>query len=39
MEILQKYESFKKIQGKMQFSYVTIFVRQDGILYTGKWPD
>ena len=25
------------IDGKMKFSYVQTFVRQDGILYSGKW--
>ncbi|KAJ5670451.1 kinase-like protein [Penicillium maclennaniae] len=37
MEILQKNEAFKEIDGKMKFSYVQIFVWQDGILYSGKW--
>ena len=39
MEIIQKNEAFKKIDGKMQFSYVHIFIRQDGILYSGKWSN
>jgi hypothetical protein len=39
MEILQKNEAFKRIEGKMKFSYVQVFVRQEGILYSGKWAD
>ncbi|KAL4878886.1 kinase-like domain-containing protein [Aspergillus karnatakaensis] len=39
MEIIQKNESFKKRDGKMQFAYVRIFARQKGILYSGKWSD
>ncbi|GKZ35724.1 hypothetical protein AbraIFM66950_006476 [Aspergillus brasiliensis] len=39
MEIVQKNEAFKKIDGKMQYSYVQIFARQDGLLYTGKWTN
>lgn len=39
MEVLQKNEAFKWIDGKMKFSYVQIFVRQDGILYSGKWTN
>ncbi|EHA28287.1 hypothetical protein ASPNIDRAFT_43403 [Aspergillus niger ATCC 1015] len=39
MEVVQKNETFKKIDGKMKFSYVEVFVRQDGILYSGKWTD
>ncbi|PLB53418.1 kinase-like protein [Aspergillus steynii IBT 23096] len=37
MEIVQRNEAFKKIDGKMKFSYVQMFVRQDGKLYSGKW--
>ncbi|KAL3481913.1 kinase-like protein [Aspergillus californicus] len=37
MEVVQKNEAFKRIDGKMQFSYVQVFVLEDGILYTGKW--
>jgi serine/threonine protein kinase len=39
MEIIQKNEAFKRIDGKMRFSYVQIFAQQDGILYSGKWPN
>ncbi|KAL5333726.1 kinase-like protein [Aspergillus crustosus] len=39
MEIIQKNEAFKKIDGKMKFSYVQVFVSQDGILYSGKWTN
>lgn len=39
MEIVQKNEAFKRIEGKMKFSYVRIFAQQDGILYAGKWPN
>lgn len=39
MEIVEKNEAFKKIDGKMQFSYVQIFARQDGILYSGRWTN
>ncbi|KAJ5353511.1 hypothetical protein N7541_006075, partial [Penicillium brevicompactum] len=27
------------IDGKTTFSYIQVFVRQDGILYSGKWTD
>ncbi|KAL4926589.1 putative Rho-associated protein kinase [Aspergillus undulatus] len=37
MEVVQKNEAFNRIDGKMRFSYVQVFVLQDGILYTGKW--
>ncbi|KAL2811825.1 kinase-like protein [Aspergillus cavernicola] len=37
MEVVQKNEAFKRIDGKMKFSYVQIFVLQNGILYSGKW--
>ncbi|RAL15699.1 uncharacterized protein BO97DRAFT_458571 [Aspergillus homomorphus CBS 101889] len=37
MEVIQKNEAFKKIDGGMKFSYVQVFVHQDGKLYTGKW--
>ncbi|KAJ5151967.1 hypothetical protein N7492_010262 [Penicillium capsulatum] len=37
MEIIQKNEAFQNINGKMQFSYIQICARQDGILYSGKW--
>ncbi|KAL2828623.1 kinase-like protein [Aspergillus pseudoustus] len=37
MEIVQKNEAFKRIDGKMKFSYVQVFVLQAGKLYTGKW--
>lgn len=36
MEVVEKNEAFKKIDGKMQFSYVRVFARQDGILYSVK---
>ncbi|CRG90359.1 hypothetical protein PISL3812_07403 [Talaromyces islandicus] len=39
MEVIQKNEAFGRIDGKMKFSYVHVFVRQDGVLYSGKWTD
>lgn len=39
MEVIQKTESFKIVNGKPEFSYVRLFVRQDGVLYTGKWSN
>lgn len=39
MEIVQKNEAFKRVGGKMKFSYVQVFVQQDGILYSGKWTN
>ncbi|KAJ5883675.1 uncharacterized protein N7473_010561 [Penicillium subrubescens] len=36
MEILQKGEAFKRIDGNMKFSYVQVFAQQDGMLYSGK---
>ncbi|KAL5363912.1 kinase-like protein [Aspergillus floccosus] len=39
MEIVQKCEAFKKVEGKMRFSYTQVFARRDGILYSGKWPN
>ncbi|KAJ5919966.1 hypothetical protein N7454_009801 [Penicillium verhagenii] len=39
MEIIQQTESFKINNGRLEFSYVQVFVRQDGVLYTGKWPN
>lgn len=39
MEVVQKNEAFRKIEGKMKFAYVECFVRQDGILYSGKWTN
>lgn len=39
MEIIQKNEAFKRIDGKMRFSYVQIFARRDGVLYSGKWSN
>ncbi|GFF60998.1 kinase-like protein [Aspergillus udagawae] len=39
MEILKANEAFKKSDGKMEFSYVKYFVRQDGVLYYGKWKN
>lgn len=39
MEVIQKNKAFKRIDGKMKFSYVQVFVRQDGILYSGKWTN
>ncbi|KAJ5159282.1 uncharacterized protein N7500_008933 [Penicillium coprophilum] len=36
MEVIQKNEAFRRIDGKMKFSYVQVFVRQDGKLYFGK---
>lgn len=37
MEIVQSNEAFETINGKFQFAYVGYFVRQNGILYYGKW--
>jgi serine/threonine protein kinase len=39
MEVVQEAESFKMKHGKLEFSYVRLFVQQDGVLYTGKWWD
>ncbi|KAJ5778391.1 kinase-like protein [Penicillium odoratum] len=39
MEIIQKNEAFRRIDGKVEFSYVQIFVRENGILYSGKWTN
>jgi serine/threonine protein kinase len=39
MEVVQKYEAFKRIDGMMRFSYVQIFAQRDGMLYSGKWPN
>lgn len=39
MEVVQKSQAFKRIDGKMRFSYVQVFVQQDGILYSGKWSN
>ncbi|KAJ5374226.1 hypothetical protein N7517_006232 [Penicillium concentricum] len=39
MEVIQNNEAFRRIDGKMKFSYVQVFVRQDGILYSGKWTN
>lgn len=39
MEVVQKNKAFKKIDGKMKFSYVQVFVRQGDILYSGKWTN
>ncbi|KAJ5573540.1 kinase-like protein [Penicillium hispanicum] len=39
MEVVQKNEAFKRIDGKMKFSYVQVFVRQGGKLYSGKWTN
>ncbi|OQD77378.1 hypothetical protein PENANT_c108G10381 [Penicillium antarcticum] len=39
MEIVQKNEAFNRVGGKMKFSYVQIFVQQDGNLYSGKWSN
>jgi len=32
-------EAFKRVDGQMQFSYIQVFVRQNGILYSGKWAN
>ncbi|KAE8146927.1 kinase-like protein [Aspergillus avenaceus] len=37
MEVIQIDEAWERIECKIKFSYVRVFVRQDGILYTGKW--
>ncbi|CAG8126684.1 unnamed protein product [Penicillium olsonii] len=39
MEVIQENEAFRRIDGKMKFSYIQVFVRQDGILYSGKWTN
>lgn len=39
MQVIQKNEAFQRINGKMAFSYVQVFVLQDGMLYSGKWSD
>jgi serine/threonine protein kinase len=39
MEIVQKNEAFKRVDGEMRFSYVQVFVRKDGMLYSGKWAN
>ncbi|KAJ6109963.1 hypothetical protein N7486_002198 [Penicillium sp. IBT 16267x] len=39
MGVIQKNEAFKRIDGKMKFSYIQVFVRQDGTLYSGKWTN
>ena len=39
MEVIQKNDAFRNIDGKMTLSYIQVFVRQDGILYSGKWTD
>jgi serine/threonine protein kinase len=36
MEVIQKHEAFKRSDGKMQFAYVDVYVKQDGLLYSGK---
>ncbi|KAL3440048.1 hypothetical protein BJX65DRAFT_300736 [Aspergillus insuetus] len=37
MEVVQKNEAFKRINGRMKFSYAQVL--QDGILYTGTWTN
>lgn len=39
MEVVQKNEAFKRIDGKMKFYYVQVFVQQGGLLYSGKWKN
>ncbi|OJD28217.1 hypothetical protein ACJ73_00374 [Blastomyces percursus] len=39
MGIVRSNEAFKKIDGKFQFVYVQIIVRQDNVLYSAKWTD
>lgn len=39
MEIVQKNEAFKRVDGEMKFSYVRVFVMEGGMLYTGKWTN
>ncbi|KAH8422458.1 uncharacterized protein LDX57_000213 [Aspergillus melleus] len=39
MEIIQKNEAFKNVEGEMKFSYVQVFALQDGVLYSGKWAN
>lgn len=36
MEVIQKNKAFKGINGKMKFSSIQVFIRQDGILYSRK---
>src|SRR5690625_1714542 len=37
MEIIQSQESFKRVNGKYQFSYVRGFVRHGNALFVAKW--
>ncbi|CAG8905874.1 unnamed protein product [Penicillium egyptiacum] len=39
MEVIQRNEAFRMMDGRMTFSYVQVFVQQDGILYSGKWTN
>lgn len=39
MNIVQRSEAFKTIDGIFSFSYVTYFIQQNGILYIGKSKD
>ena len=39
MEIVWSREAFKKVDGKLQFSYICIIVRQNNALYSAKWKD
>lgn len=36
---MQQNESFKRIDGRMKYSYTQIFAKQDGKLYSRKWTD
>ncbi|OAQ74428.1 protein kinase domain-containing protein [Purpureocillium lilacinum] len=37
MEIIQSQESFKRVNGKYQFSYIRGFVRHGNALFVAKW--
>jgi len=41
MEIIQQKESFKfnEAAGRLMFSYLSVFAKQDGKLYYGKWRE
>ncbi|KAK5798649.1 hypothetical protein VI817_004939 [Penicillium citrinum] len=41
MGIIQKNECFKfsEAAGRLMFSYVSVFAKQDGKLYYGKWRE
>ncbi|KAH7108714.1 kinase-like domain-containing protein [Dactylonectria estremocensis] len=39
MQIIDRYETRKKIDGKFQFFCVKVIVKQNGEYYIGKWND